>query len=232
MDPKPEPEGETKSRGLITGSWQLLFQPAIMSSDSSDYRLPKDVTPTHYDLTIRTDLDASKFFGVVDINLKINEETSVIVLNASKLSTKDNFTGQAFKFKFGNQNFIQNSYRGTFRSSMEEPKPEKFSFYAQTQFQPTSARRAFPCWDEPALKATFSMNMISATDTVNLFNMPASSEESYDSTRDPSGVFTTTSAEEKGKEWKITHFETTPIMSTYIVAYANGQKNHLEMMYT
>ncbi|KAI3616148.1 leucyl aminopeptidase [Moniliophthora roreri] len=234
-----------------------------MSSDSSDYRLPKDVTPTHYDLTIRTDLNASKFFGAVDISLKVNEETSVIVLNALKLSIGDvsiaTTDGQVFqsmtqflneekerlvfhfptKFPAGSTAKLRVKFKadltqsltGYFRSSWKNQAGE-VSFYAQTQFQPTSARRAFPCWDEPALKATFSMNMISAIDTVNLFNMPASSEKSYDSAGDPSGVFTSASAEEKGKDWKITHFETTPIMSTYIVAYANGRFEHLEMMYT
>lgn len=45
-----------------------------------------------------------------------------------------------------------------------------------TQFQPTSARRAYPCWDEPALKATFNLTMFSERDTVNLSNMDVNRE--------------------------------------------------------
>ena len=56
---------------------------------STDYRLPTNVTPSHYDLTIRTDLHAFKFYGAVEIDLKVNEETSQIVLNALDLSIGD-----------------------------------------------------------------------------------------------------------------------------------------------
>jgi aminopeptidase N len=42
---------------------------------------------------------------------------------------------------------------------------------AVTRFEPVEARAAFPCWDEPAPKATWSMTMISRNGTVNLANV-------------------------------------------------------------
>jgi aminopeptidase 2 len=47
---------------------------------------------------------------------------------------------------------------------------------ALTQFKPTGARRAIPCWNEPLLKATFSVAMISRMDTVSLCNIDALDE--------------------------------------------------------
>jgi puromycin-sensitive aminopeptidase len=38
-------------------------------------------------------------------------------------------------------------------------------------FQAADARRAFPCWDEPAIKATFDITMIVPKDKVTLSNM-------------------------------------------------------------
>ncbi|KAI3613212.1 leucyl aminopeptidase [Moniliophthora roreri] len=214
-------------------------------------------------MIIRTDLKNSKFFGVVEINLKINEQTSQIILNVLDLAIGEvsvaTTDGQVFTpsthipekekervaFRFPNQFVagstarlmvkfeadLTDSLAGYYRSSWKS-KAGEAEFYALTQFKPTAARRAFPCWDEPALKATFSMNMISLNDTVNLFNMPISTEKSYNTMGDPYGLFTSASPEEKRQQWKITRFKTTPKMSTYVVAYANGRPEHIESIYT
>lgn len=47
----------------------------------------------------------------------------------------------------------------------------KESFAAVTQFESTSARRCFPCWDEPALKATFDATLVVPKKLVGLSNM-------------------------------------------------------------
>ena len=48
---------------------------------------------------------------------------------------------------------------------------------ATSKFQPTFARRAFPCFDEPSFKSTFTVTLVRPTDGyIALSNMPVKEE--------------------------------------------------------
>lgn len=49
-------------------------------------------------------------------------------------------------------------------------------FMACTQFQACDARRAFPCWDEPAIKATFTVTLCVSPEFTAISNMPVETE--------------------------------------------------------
>ncbi|XP_068611631.1 thyrotropin-releasing hormone-degrading ectoenzyme-like [Brachionichthys hirsutus] len=95
---------------------------------------------------------------------------------------------------------IEDELLGFYRSSYIEQGERRF--LAVTQFSPTHARKAFPCFDEPAYKATFSLSLGHAPQYTALSNMPAHSSLS----------------DEDG--WTTDRFARTPRMSTYYLAWA------------
>lgn len=67
---------------------------------------------------------------------------------------------------------ILNDYlQGFYRSKYTVDGVEKYM--ATTQFESTDARMAFPCWDEPAVKARFRVSMVTPLNYTAVSNMPA-----------------------------------------------------------
>jgi len=73
-----------------------------------------------------------------------------------------------------------------------------------TQFESHHARELFPCIDEPAAKATFDLTLTTAPDQTVLSNMPVKKQTPVDNQL-------------------VTSFETTPRMSTYLLAFVIGE---------
>ncbi|CAF2088041.1 unnamed protein product [Rotaria magnacalcarata] len=68
---------------------------------------------------------------------------------------------------YGNTGFYQSLYNdgnGTIRKLLA------------SKFQPTDARKAFPCFDEPQLKATFKISIVHPLDTIAIANFPSIEE--------------------------------------------------------
>lgn len=95
---------------------------------------------------------------------------------------------------------LNDDLAGFYRSSYVDDSGQK-RWLAATQFQATDARRAFPCFDEPDMKATFAVTIVRPDNMTALSNMPIN----------------TTSPRPNGT--KADKFETTVRMSTYLLAF-------------
>ncbi len=196
-----------------------------MSGFDRDFRLPKDVLPSRYELRFDLDLDHWASAGWERITLAAAEPTREIVLHAVELTigeatidganalesvrledeaqvavlrfAKEIAVGQhALEIRWSGG--IRESLRGLYRSVRGEER------YAATQFEAADARRAFPCFDEPEFKATFALELTYPTGNAAIANMPV------------------TSTEELGNDRTRARFRETPKISSYLVAFTVG----------
>lgn len=216
--------------------------------------LPDNFKPVHYDLVIKDlDLKNWSYKGTVTIEGQLVKPTSNIVLNtlelklvssnivvsqgkneqswestafaedtktqrstitfpdelpaSDKVSLTIDFTGDLNHNMAG---FYRSQYKPAAPAAASVPRDDEFHYMLSTQFEACDARRAFPCFDEPNLKATFDLAIEIPDDQVALSNMPAKETKSVDG----------------GK--KLVSFERSPVMSTYLLAWAVGDFEYVE----
>ncbi len=200
----------------------------------ADYRLPRSVIPSHYELVLTPDLVDAAFGGHVVIDVDVREAVSEIVLNTAELtlhsavlSNEDGERLEAtaetdedaerttltlptpvepglWKLEISFDGILNDDLRGFYRSVYTDPDGNEKTI-ATTQFEATEARRAFPCWDEPDLKATFGVTLVVDDGLTAISN-------GAEIGREPAG---------DGKV--VVRFDDTMKMSTYLVAFIVGE---------
>jgi puromycin-sensitive aminopeptidase len=203
--------------------------------DVSVYRLPRTATPSRYDLQVDTDLEASTFRGSVDVAIDVHERTSAVVLNAADLRLGPAWVTtaggerrdadrldvdaetQRLTVRFGSalepgEYVLHVGFAGRLNDMLFGYYRSKYTdgdgtehIIGTTHFEPTDARKAFPCWDEPDLKAVFALTLVADEHLAILANAPEVS-------REPAG----------DSRVRVRFADTMP-MSTYLVAYCVGQ---------
>jgi aminopeptidase N len=191
-------------------------------------RLPRTAVPDHYDLTFTPDLQKARFAGDEIIQVEVPAPTRSITLNALDLDFQSadmasgGVTEQARVTMDGEKQMATLSVErplpaGTAQihirfTGILNDKLRGFYLarsggrrYAVTQFESTDARRAFPCFDEPAYKATFSITLVVDRGDTAISNGKLASDKPGPA----DGKHTLT-------------FGVTPKMSSYLVAMAVG----------
>ena len=201
---------------------------AAPSLDPPRLRLDGSARPTQYqvDLTIVPDRDT--FRGSVDIGVDIRTPAEVIWLNSVGLLIEDatfrpesgdalqartvpggdQFIGFAFDRAISGQGVLHIAYQGKISRNSSAglfQLKEDHETYVYSQFEPTDARRAFPCFDEPNFKVPWQLTLHVPKDDLALSNTPVLTES-----REPKGM-------------KAVRFKPSPPLPSYLVALAVGR---------
>ncbi len=191
-------------------------------------RLPSTARPIHYDLSVTPDLQRATFGGSERIEIDLKSATRAVTLNASEIEfdrvtiasgartqrasvtlvkAREQATFTVPEQIPAGRAEVEISYRGILNDQLRGLYLSKANNrrYAVTQLEATDARRMFPCFDEPAYKATFTLS--------------ATIDEG-DHAISNGAVTADTPGPGPGKH--TVKFDTTPVMSTYLVALVVG----------
>jgi puromycin-sensitive aminopeptidase len=211
-----------------------LFRESTVATEA-DYRLPRNVVPGHYRISMEPDLVAHTFRGTVEVEVEIREQTTEVVLNALHLDIRRadmvqrgsgrRVTGAAsydrdaeratitldeavdpgdWELHLDFDGVLNDKLLGFYRSTYTDANGVERTI-ATTQLESTFARRAFPCWDEPDLKATFGVTLVVPDGHMAISNNPVESEEDL------------------GDGRRRVRFAETMKMSTYLLAFIVGE---------
>ncbi len=201
---------------------------------SNPHRLPSSVVPSHYRIKLEPNLEKATFIGSVEIEVEVDNATDTIQMNAADLviqsarvvdSVGSNTEAagivldaemERLTLSFDSQissgphtivaeftGVLNDQLHGFYRSTFTDDDGVDHTI-ATTQFESTHARRAFPCFDEPAFKASYGVTLIVPSEQFAVSNGPIISETDL----------------KNGRRQVV--FEDTMVMSTYLVAFIVG----------
>ena len=193
-----------------------------------------DVNPINYKLIFEPDLKKFTFDGTESITADCKKSTSIITMHCAELKIvscqvkskgkiiksflKINEKNEELGIKLSEkvkgkvtinlefQGILNDRLLGFYRSQYIQNG--KTTYLATTQFEAADARRAFPCWDEPAAKATFEISIIADNKFTAISNMPVKTKK-------------------KIKNKTVYNFSKTPIVSTYLIYLGVGEFEYL-----
>ncbi|MBY0358838.1 MAG: M1 family metallopeptidase [Candidatus Obscuribacterales bacterium] len=220
---------------LIANPVQALGGKVAGRAPVVSYRLPIYVRPVHYEMAFEPDVQKATFHGKSLVDLEITKPCRKITLNVKDLritkasiaggdiaglpavvtyerkqeravlDLEDTIPAGRYKLNLTFEGNLNDKLVGFYRSKYSDHSG-KTHYLAVTQMEPTDARRMFPCFDEPDLKATFKITATIDPGQKAISNSPV--EKEY-----------VDAAHKK----RIVRFAETPKMSTYLVALLIGE---------
>ncbi|XP_060840148.1 glutamyl aminopeptidase-like [Rhopalosiphum padi] len=226
------PEDENLTETVSADKLLATNHSSIMAAKpwESTHRLSPYVRPQQYSINLFPNLEQGSFVGSVDISIVLDTAQSYIKLHSKGLNIKETKLNSSsvtsflypeheflvivpneelnageYKLQLSFEGSLLNKIVGFYRSVYTDSKSHEQHYIATSKFEPTYARLAFPCFDEPQLKSKFKISLTrpSGNNYIALSNMNQESEE----VNVPTNGLTTV------------HFANTVPMSTYLACF-------------
>ncbi|HKC16502.1 MAG TPA: M1 family aminopeptidase [Steroidobacteraceae bacterium] len=217
--------------GLTLGLPAAAVPP--FSFDGAPGRLPKEVVPVDYQVAIVPDIQTLSLEGTEQVLLQVRSATATIQFNSLNETLRDvRFDGHTVKsvasdnegqlttvtlaapaaigrhtLNFAYRGKIEKAPMGLFAQDYRDAQGQP-GVLLSTLMEPTDARRMFPCWDEPAFRATFTLRATVPAAWTSVSNMPVERRVVH-------GTLATTT------------FRRSPRMPSYLVEYSAGPLAHI-----
>ena len=202
--------------------------PAPFSFDAAPGRLPKNVVPLSYFVSLVPNAAELKFSGSESVQLQFRSATATVVFNSVNETLRNvRLDGKPVKsvatddsqqlttvtlaaeapigphtLTFSYQGKIEKQPHGLFAQPYEVAGGGH-GLMLSTQMESTDARRMFPCWDEPAFRASFQLKVTIPAKWTALSNMPVASRVAHGATASVT-------------------FQRSPKMPSYLVEFSAG----------
>ena len=156
----------------------LLTTALANALEAPKLRLPEDVRPLAYSAELQLTPGQDPFSGRIVIAIEIRRETPVIWLHANDLEitsvTVDKVPAKVEKTATDFAGIVPErpskpgkstlaiEYKGRLSRTLTDGifhQESKGDWYLFTKFEPVTARRAFPCFDEPSFKTPWQLTL-------------------------------------------------------------------------
>ncbi len=200
---------------------------ALAQTPAPKLRLPTIVVPVSYSADLTDTPGQDKFRGAVTIELSVREATPIFWIHAKELefselslqvdgstlaATSESAPNDLVAIKpahplLPGSATLRIAYSGTVSRSLTDgafQQVQSNNWYVFTKFEPITARRVFPCFDEPSFKTPWRLTLHVPAD------LKAFSNTNIESERNESA------------STKAVSFHTTKPLPSYLVAFAVG----------
>jgi alanyl aminopeptidase len=215
---------------LVTCLFLAISFSSVFAADT--IRLKKEIVPTFQTINLKIDARETDFSGSVAIDLEVRQTTNGFIFHAedielNKVILRNDDTELDYTLEKGEKGRItlttnNQLKRGSYKLEIDfttsyntqavglyrtEADGENYLF---TQFEESDARKAFPCFDEPAFKFPYLIKLTVPAEHIAVSNTPVADETTADG-------------------WKTYTFEETKPLPTYLLAIATGPLETVEV---